>query len=422
MRRSLLPLLAFTTLAAPSLAPAHFLWASLDPSAKTVAVGLQELPSDSPLPLGARAGLVKAWSPTSPKLTLKADGNWLKAGLKDSCAGVSLDYGVIDRGQGVYRLNYFAKAAATPSASQTKLGLPVELTLTKSATGEAVVTVLAKGQPAPGAEVVVARADGTVVFEGKSGVGGVVMVSASAGPLAIRGLVTEPTKGTREGKAYEFVRSYGTLTVQDTGMATVAVPGKLLTRQIREAFGENHDIVGKTAFVRTLMTDQLTKPQLEAHFQQHALIHQAVEDVLLYADASKPVPYGEEQKQVLKLLRSDLVAMGSEWPDESKAWPLTKKLIQDIKDSAKSGPFFALGVMHVYYGGITHGGRDIGARIAKILNVPQTYYLKSDGYSDYAEKVNTITNPADQKEMIRGGVAAYKYIITSNDDPVFKSK
>ena len=418
MRRSLLPILAFAT-ALPSFASAHFLWASLDPPTKTVAIGLQEHPIHNPLPLGTRAKLVRAWTPSS-KLALKEHEHWLKAGVKDPCVGVSLDYGVIDRregGRGLFWLNYFAKAAATPAAARTNLGLPLELVLQRGQDGDSIVTVLDKGRPAPGAEVVVERPDGTVVFKAKTGVGGIVTLPPARGLLAIRGMVTDRTKGIHNGKAYDFVRSYCTLTVPD---AAPAPRGKPLTGKLREAFGDNHDVVGRTAFVRTLMSGKLTKPQLEAHFQQRALIHQEVERVLLFADRTKPVPYGEAQSQVLRLLRHDLEAMGSEWPAETKATPLTRKMIQEIRESVKNGPYFALGVLHVYYGGITHGGRDIGARIAKTLNVPQTYYLKSNGYAEYAAQVNGIANPADQKEMIRGGVAAYRYIIASNDDPIFR--
>ncbi|MGV3619142.1 MAG: hypothetical protein ACO1SV_27770 [Fimbriimonas sp.] len=421
MRSSLFTLFALSVLAVPSVASAHFLWASLDPATKTVSIGLTEHPHQNPLPLGRREALVKAWTPSMPKLALKStDDFWLKSKVNDSCVGVSIDYGVIDRGRGVYRLNYYAKAAANAEASQAKLGLPVELTLAKTSQGESVVTVLDNGTPAPGAEVVVERVDGSVAFQAKTGVGGIVVVPPSTGLFAVRGLVTSKSKGTLGGKAYDSVRSYCTLTVPSPGAAPVQ--GKSLTRKIREAFGQNHEVVGRTAFNQTLMGGRLTKPQLLAHLHQRALVHEAVERVLLYADRTKPVPYGPEQQQVLRLLRSDLEAMGSAWPTPEMAKPLTKRMIAEIEASTKQGPYFALGVMHVYYGGITHGGREIGARIAKKLRVPQTYYLKSDGYYDYAERVNTITNPADQGEMIRGGKAAYKYIIASSDDPVFKSK
>jgi hypothetical protein len=167
------------------------------------------------------------------------------------------------------------------------------------------------------------------------------------------------------------------------------------------------------------MEGKLTKAQLAAHYQQRALIHEAVDAVLRATD--KPVPYGDDQKAVLTLLRDDMKAAGIAWPTEAMATPLTKAMLREIRESAKTGPYFALGVLHVYYGGITHGGRDIGRTIGETFKTePPTYYLKSDGYADYARRVNQITDASAQREMIQGGVAAYRYIIASNDDPIFK--
>jgi len=196
---------------------------------------------------------------------------------------------------------------------------------------------------------------------------------------------------------------------------------KPLMRQLQESFGQNHEIVGHTAFIQTLMSGKLTRPQLDAHLQQRALIHEEIDSILMTAGSTK-VPYGDAQRQVLTLLHKDMEDMGTPWPKETDAWPLTKKLLQEIRDSVKEGPFFALGVLHVYYGGITHGGRDIGAIIDKDLRVNLSYYLKSDGYGDYAKQVNLILTPKDQQEMIRGADSTYRYIITSNDDSFFQSR
>jgi hypothetical protein len=409
--------------ALPTVGQAHFLFAKLDPAAKTVAVGLTEHPTQDPVPLGARVPRVKAFSKSAASIALKGEGNWLKGTATDEVVGVTLDYGVLDKtdqGRGVFWLNYFAKTALSPAASQVKLGLPVELTFSKGADGKSVVTVYDDGKPAAASDVVIEEPDGTVAFEGKTNPDGTIAIPASSGLLVVRALVTDNVKGTHEGKAYDLVRSYCTLTVQTGAPAPVKPSGKSLTRMLSESFGDNHNIVSNTAFVNTLMNGKLTKEMAEHHFQQRALIHEACEKVILDADSSKYVPYGAEQKEVSVLLRKDLAAMGSSWPAASKAWPLTQKLIADIEDSAKNGPYFALGVWHVYYGGITHGGRDIGEIIGKVIKYEPTYYLKSDGYGDYAKKVNQITDPEARKEMIRGGQAAYRYIIASNDDPTFK--
>lgn len=195
-----------------------------------------------------------------------------------------------------------------------------------------------------------------------------------------------------------------------------------LMRQLQNSFGQNHEIVGHTAFIQTLMTGKLTRAQLDAHLQQRALIHEEIDSILMTAGVAKGLPYSDDQRQVLTLLRKDMEAMGTPWPKEDMAWPLTKKLLNQIRDSVKEGPYFALGVLHVYYGGITHGGRDIGAMINRDLKVNLSYYLKSDGYAAYAKRVNEIMTPKDQQEMIRGGVATYQYIITSNDDSFFQAR
>lgn len=423
MRRSLYLLVALGAIALPSLSQAHFLWASLDASTKKVSIGLQENPTQAPVPLGARVPNVKAFDKKAPNVALAGEGNWLRGSTSEEVVGVALDYGVLDKseqGRGIFWLNYFAKAAANPTASQVKLGLPVELTLAKTA-AKSVVTVLEKGEPAMGAVVVIEEPDGTVAFEGKTGPDGTIAIPASNGALAVRALVEQNVKGNHGGKDYELVRNYSTLTVQGAGAPVATAPkAKAFTRMLSESFGDNHDVVGNTAFVQTLMDGKITKEQVAHHFQQRALIHEACEKVLLAADPGKPVPYGDQQKEVITLLKADMAKMGTPWPTQADAWPLTKKLIEDIEASAKQGPYFALGIFHVYFGGITHGGRDIGAIIGKTITFEPTYYLKSDGYRPYAAKVNEIVDPAAQKEMMRGGKEAYKYIIASNDDPKFK--
>ncbi|CAN5614033.1 hypothetical protein BH11ARM2_BH11ARM2_21860 [soil metagenome] len=417
MRGSVHLVAALSAVLAPAFAQAHFLWATLDPTTKTVAIGLQEVPTETPLPLGERVAKVKAWSPSGKALVLKPDANWLKSPTSESCVGVSLDYGVLDKrdqGRGVFWLRYYAKAATSPEASQTKVGLPVDLKVAIVA-GAPVVTVLKDGKPASGAEVTVASPDGSEEPAGKTGSDGTLALPASKGNLAIRAMVAEDTKGTQNGKDYDLVRSYCTLTVAMQG-ATPAE--KTLTQKIVESFGGDHEKVQHTAFIATLLGDSLTKEQWEANLLQRAIVHEELDRIL----RSASVPYGDEQRQVVTLLRNDLAAMGAKWPDASMAWPETNDLLRQIRESEKQGPYFALGVWHVYYGGITHGGRQIGGIAGKKLGLDPTYYLKSDGYKAYAQKVNEITDPEAQRQMILGGQAAYAYVIATNDAEVFKTK
>lgn len=198
-------------------------------------------------------------------------------------------------------------------------------------------------------------------------------------------------------------------------------PSKPLTQVLRASFGKNHEVVSGAAFNQTLFEGKLTRAQLITHLQQRALVHNEVHRILVAADPALHVPYGAAQKNVLVLLFTDLIDLGSGWPTEEQARPVTKAFLQEIRDSEKNGPFFALGIQHVYFGGITNGGRMIGKQIGDTLQFTPTYYSKSDGYQEYLTEVNKITDPTARKEMIRGGQAAYRYIIASSNEDVYKA-
>ena len=410
MKRSLLLFAAF---AATGFARAHYLWATLDPTAKIVAVALQEIPGDAPIPLADRAAKVRGWGP-SP-VALKAEGAWLKAPTSAQAVGVGIDYGVMDRrdsGRGVFLLQYYAKAATSAEASQTRIGLPVELSVAKDGQGRTVLTVLHEGKPAAGADVTIERPVFTNVFEGKTGADGTVLLPEAKGPLAVRAAVTVAGKGVHDGATYDLARRYGTL--------TVGVAQKPFTRRLSEAFGDNHRIVSRSAFIETVMGEKLTKAQLVDHLRQREIVNAALDAIL---DGKPDVPYAAPQKEVLTLLRADLKALGADAPKEADAWPLTKGFLAEMRESAAKGPWFALGVFHVYYGGVTNGGRDIGAMIGDQTGYTPAYYLKSDGYRTYLDELNAATlSPEAQAEAIRGGQAAYRYIIAINDEAAFKPK
>jgi hypothetical protein len=403
-------------LSLPRLSEAHFLWVSLDPSAKIASAGLQEFPKQEPLPLGKRTANVHAWSLSGRPLSLKADANWLRATTAESCVGVSLDYGVIPRhdgGQGQLWLKYYAKGALTLTDSQSNLKLPVELSASPGQNGKVLVRVTQDGQPAPAAELVVEDSEGKTTFEGKTGADGTAALPQSNGPFEVRALVAENTPGDHDGMPYALIHSYSTLTV-----ATPVV--KSLTRRLSQSFGNMHEAATQTAFIQTVLTGAITKPQLETHLQQRALVHEAVDEILQNGHVD-PDLYGPDEKQVLAFLREDLQLMGASWPAPSSALPPTKKFLRELKASAKQGPYFALGVFHVYFGGITNGGRELGVDMEDKLKVRLDYYEKSDGYMKYVGAVNRIPDPEAQTQMILGADEAYKYIIAINNLPLFKS-
>jgi hypothetical protein len=403
-------------LAIPTLSQAHFLWVTPNSETKTISIGFQEVPEQSPLPLGQKAGSVGAWSFTGKKVELSQEANWLRSRSAETCVAASLDYGVVDRrsdGRGRFWLKYYAKGATTPVASESRLNMPVELLASVSNEGNPIVMVLKNGEPASGVELVVEDAQGKTTYEGKTGSRGTAILPITRHAIEVRALITDKTPGFHGGKPYDFIRTYSTLVVADP-------VSRSMTQLLRDSFGDMHDVVSQSLFINTLMAGRLTKSQLEEHLQQRAVIHEAI-DRILRRGHLKPALYGNPQTEVIALLRNNLQSLGSPWPDDSVAWPITRNMLIDIEDSTEIGPYYALGVFHVYYGGITHGGRDIGALIDQQLNTKLTYYEKSDGYDDYARAVNQIVNPLDQQQMIRGADDAYHFIIAINNSKIFGS-
>lgn len=340
--------------------------------------------------------------------------------------------GVRARGGAPYLLIYDAKGAVSLAAANTSTKIPAELLARKDGT-ELVISLRGSSAAIPDTDVWVqwpGSAEPSIVKTDSKGDVHVPWAASApkSGFVGIRAMVTEAKSGEAEGKTYASIHRWTTLTFpidspqsEKSATKTVALGDKPLTQLLREAYGGNHEVVGNAAFNHTLFEGQLTFAQLEIHLQQRALIHNETHRILNAAPKGS-VPYGAAQKNVLVLLFQDLIAMGSGWPTDAQIRPLTRDFLKEIRESEKKGPYFALGVQHVYYGGITNGGRMIGEKINETLHILPTYYEKSDGYREYLPEVNKITDPAAQQEMIRGGKAAYKYIIASSNEDIFKAK
>lgn len=216
MKLRILPLV-LGALALPALSSADFIWASLVPAKKTFTVGLTEWPGEKTLDLKERYPLVKAFEEPGKFLALNRDGNSLTGSYASDVVGIDMNYGVIDRkaqGRGILWLYYYAKAAATPEASQKKLGLGVEA-FVKLVDGKPVVTVHRNGMPAAKATVVaeISPKEDPITLE--TGADGTVTLPAvTSGKLSLRALVQENEKGTEGGKGYELRRSYIALTIE----------------------------------------------------------------------------------------------------------------------------------------------------------------------------------------------------------------
>ena len=409
----------------PATAHAHYIWATVEKGQVRFAL----LESINEAPSAPFESYVAGLTPQSggKSLTLGAAKNGARyAPLADGQNVVLVEsiVGAKERGGEPYLLIYDAKGVATLAAAETPTSAPAEL-LAHRAGSELIVTVRKDGKPAPQTDVWVqwpGVEDPKSVATDARGEIHVPYPAASAqtvgGFVGIRAMVSEAKSGEMSGKRYASIHRWTTLTFPIAG----AEAPKPFHTILRTAYGVNHEVVSNSEFNKTVFAGKLTKGQLIVHLQQRALVHNETHRILTQADAAHPVPYGPAQRHVLTLLFTDLIDMGSGWPTDADARPLTRAFLQEIRDSEKQGPYFALGVQHVYYGGITNGGRMIGAQIGDTLKITPAYYEKSDGYDAYLPEVDKITDPAARAEMIRGGQAAYRYIIASSNEDVFKAK
>ncbi len=394
----------------PSVAQAHFVWATIEKG--QVRFALLENPSQKP---DARFGKYVEGLKSPLALGSVTDGARFcalptnkKPAFADATVGVKSREGVD------YLLRYHARAAASPEDASRASGAAFELRATRTG-GELAVSVWQDGWPVPATEVTLhlpgtAEEQKTATTDLKGEVRFAFPEPTQTGFVGIRAKIVEENPGTFEGKNYAEVHHWTTLTF----------PVGSFVQTLRAALGVHHDDAGRAAFNTTLFAGKLTRSQLEVHFQQRALIHHETDRVLTAAMPTLGALYGPAQKDVLVSLREDLTSLGSSWPTEAQARPSTAAFLQEIRESEKSGPFFALGVQHVYFGGITNGGRLIGQKINTVLNFSSNYYSKTDGYRQYLGEVNKISSPTDQSEMLRGGQAAYRYILTSSNEDVFK--
>lgn len=409
---------------AQTAARAHFVWATVQNGQARFAL-LEDVNGAPSAPFESYVANLSPQYGGKP-LTLGAPKDGARYAALPAGPGVVVAesvVGVKEREGNTYLLVYNAKGATSLAMAGSLTKTPAELTARQDGK-ELIVSVRQEGWPVPQGEVWVQWPGEDAPKSVKADIKGDARMPWPApsalrnGFVGIRTLVKEAKKGETGGKRYAAVHRWATLTFPITGVQEE----KLFTQILRASYAHNHEIVGGAAFNKTLFEGKLTKAQLEVHLQQRALIHNELHRILIASDPAKRVPYGGAQKNVLVLLFTDLISMGSGWPTEAQARPLTTAFLQEIRESESKGPYFALGVQHIYYGGITNGGRLIGAKIGETLNITPTYYDKSDGYQEYLPEVNKISDPDARKEMIRGGQAAYRYIIASSNEDIFKAK
>ncbi|MGD9857829.1 MAG: DUF4198 domain-containing protein [Planctomycetaceae bacterium] len=220
--------LAWTT-----AAQAHFIWLKsvTEPDGTTtlqVYFGEDASPDDPDL-LDRLTGM-QLWrvsgtaSPTALELvrgeeTLTAT---LAAGVDETLYIAAHDLGVLNRGDRVFRLKYYAKtgpAVSSPAWESTVCSDDLRFDIVPKLEGRRVLLkVRFDGQPVAGAQVV-ASGPGMDDFEGVTNSDGEAsFATADVGLYSIRARHVEQTPGELDGKRYQDTRHYTTL--------AVAIPGK----------------------------------------------------------------------------------------------------------------------------------------------------------------------------------------------------
>lgn len=208
-------------------ANAHFVW--IVQTGSEVQIHFSESAESSEPDLLKNIVAAKAWSVVSGgrggvKLTeipLTLTESSLSGQIDPGSTAVVLshNYGVVSKGDTPFLLRYFAKQHVSPlpgqwSAVKNEEHLPLEVTPSWNGR-EVVLTVTWKGQPAAGVEVKVGGCgiEETLVADA----GGIVRCSpASSGTLSVRAKMVEASAGESDGKAYDSIRTYSTLTLPFT--------------------------------------------------------------------------------------------------------------------------------------------------------------------------------------------------------------
>ena len=208
--------LVFTVAAVTSAAHAHFLFVHVLPGDESrVEVHFAETGWDFSADdrMVSLISNVRVWHPgTGDRSTTRA-GHAMIATHPEGGGPVcgAFTYGLMRRGD-VFLLEYHAKGVAGLEEAMSVGGLDAEILATER-DGRLVLTVLFRGEPAAGAEIVVPT-DRFGVETLATDQNGEIEIPMPKTPLySIRAMVSEPRTGEHEGEAYEEVRHYTTLTV-----------------------------------------------------------------------------------------------------------------------------------------------------------------------------------------------------------------
>lgn len=238
MKRFLSAIALIVALGISSLAEAHFVWVLK--SGEKVQLYFGEGPEASEPELLKNIQSAKVWAQipggrggakmVEVPMTLTEES--LSGAVDDKATAliVSHDYGVVSKGDTPFLLKYLAKQNTSPLPGQwdaVKDADHLPLEITPAMTGSSLkLSVTLKGQPAAGLEVKASGCglDETLTTDDK----GLVTCEPKAdGILTVRVKQVENASGELDGKKYESVRTYSTLTLPLT-LPTVQSVAKTL--------------------------------------------------------------------------------------------------------------------------------------------------------------------------------------------------
>ena len=226
---------------------AHFLWLTIEREAGTAKPVVHSFLSETPVPAGAE------FLKHIEKVKITAGDHALKYSKQEETFDVRLgeprpnvidgfcDLGVMKRGGQSFRLLYTARAQFVPSrGSEPEAGDLLRVRLVERPGRPPVVVVCFRGRPLPGAVVKAYPEDGDPVELKTDPAGQVDHPGVAEGRTGLLIKWIEKSPGTVDGKSYDEIRYYATLTVapseKTSGAATNTAAFALLPEAIN-SFG-----------------------------------------------------------------------------------------------------------------------------------------------------------------------------------------
>lgn len=204
-------------LALTSMANAHFIWAQFANGPKrTVQLVFADSPGDSELELITKVA-------PQIKLLGKGDHRWSEAGNKaiqypsvglNGVFAATIEYGVVNHGQGPSKLYYWIKAVSRPSLTSIVVGHGLELVAHQRA-DRWDVEALWNGKPCPEAEIYLGSGDAETKSKGTAR----IPLLATPIEIPVRASVSISRKGEFQGKPYETEKNWATLMLPKVGKA-----------------------------------------------------------------------------------------------------------------------------------------------------------------------------------------------------------